>query len=42
LDGVREIRSEVDGDLLEKQPFIGAGFETIRTLIEMELQLIYQ
>jgi hypothetical protein len=42
LDGVKEIRTEVDGDLLEKQPFIEAGFETIRTLMEMELQLIYE
>ncbi|MHA2141993.1 MAG: hypothetical protein ACXADC_09125 [Candidatus Thorarchaeota archaeon] len=42
LDGVKEIRTEVDGDLLEKQPFIEAGFETIRTLIEMELQLSYE
>lgn len=42
LDGVKEIRTEVDGDLLEKQPFIDAGFETIRTLMEMELQLIYE
>jgi hypothetical protein len=42
LDGVKEIRTEVDGDLLEKQPFAEAGFETIRTLIEMELQLIYE
>jgi hypothetical protein len=41
LDGVKEIRTEVDGDLLEKQPFLDAGFETIRTIIEMELQLIY-
>ncbi|MFX0054553.1 MAG: hypothetical protein ACFFAX_15765 [Promethearchaeota archaeon] len=42
LDGVKEIRTEVDGDLLEKQPFIEAGFETIRTLMEMELQLNYE
>ncbi|KXH72914.1 MAG: hypothetical protein AM326_00885 [Candidatus Thorarchaeota archaeon SMTZ-45] len=41
LDGVNEIRTEVDGDLLEKQPFLEAGFETIRTIIEMELQLSY-
>ena len=42
LDGVKEIRTEVDGDLIEKQPFVEAGFETIRTLIEMELQLSYE
>ncbi|MFW9887635.1 MAG: hypothetical protein ACFFER_05595 [Candidatus Thorarchaeota archaeon] len=42
LDGVKEIRTEVDGDLIEKQPFIEAGFETIRTLMEMELQLSYE
>jgi hypothetical protein len=42
LDGVKEIRTEVDGDLVEKQPFIEAGFATIRTLMEMELQLIYE
>ncbi|MHA2003944.1 MAG: hypothetical protein ACXABV_14910 [Candidatus Thorarchaeota archaeon] len=42
LDGVREIRTEVDGDLLEKQPFVEADFVTIRTLMEMELQLIYE
>ncbi|MHA1939242.1 MAG: hypothetical protein ACXACD_04785 [Candidatus Thorarchaeota archaeon] len=42
LDGVKEIRTEVDGDLMEKQPFIETGFETVRTLMEMELQLIYE
>lgn len=41
LDGVHEIRTEVDGDLLEKQPFMKAGFETIKTHMEMELLLSY-
>ncbi|MFW9845512.1 MAG: GNAT family N-acetyltransferase [Candidatus Thorarchaeota archaeon] len=42
LDGVNEIRTEVDGDLLEKQPFMKAGFETIKTHMEMELVLSYE